>query len=232
MAPCASLTCVDDRAPTVRYLLHMKLSLACSTLLLALAACGGGARQATTVGNNTATGGAGVTVRDIDWLNRTYDSGDAGQVTVVNGVYEYAMDGNGNVVAADYEPKDPDEFVERGSFEVGKPIFGDVDGDGAEEAVLVTFFNGGGTGRFTGIDVYAMRDGKETVIGGIPGGDRGDGGISDVRLEGKVILVERMMSMEGDGACCPSKLQHERWSWNGSAFVEDEGARSLSDFGE
>jgi hypothetical protein len=41
-----------------------------------------------------------------------------------------------------------------------------------------------------------------------------------------------MMSMEGDGACCPSKLQHERWSWDGKAFVEDEKARTLSDFAE
>lgn len=219
----------------MRYLPQMKLSLASSALLsilAAAAACGGGAKPATTVGNNSSAGAGGKTVHDIDWLNRSYDSGEVGQVTVKDGVYEYAMDENGNMVAADYEPKDPDAYVERGSFEVSKPLFGDLDGDGADEAVLVVYFNGGGTGRFTGIDVYGMRDGKEAVIGGIPGGDRGDGGISDVKLEGKVVVVDRMMSMEGDGACCPSKLQHERWSWDGKAFVEDEAARTLSDFGE
>jgi hypothetical protein len=210
----------------------MKQRVAFAVFLVAAAACGGGTRAPTTVGNHSAAGaGGGLTVRSIDWLNRSYDSGDAGPVTVKDGVYEYAMDGEGNVVAPDYEPTDPDEYVERGSFEVGKPLFGDVDGDGAEEAVLVTYFNGGGTGRFTGVDVYAIRDGKEAVIGGIPGGDRGDGGIDDVKLEGKVILVSRMMSMEGDGACCPSKLQHERWSWDGKRFVEDEAARTLTDFG-
>jgi hypothetical protein len=222
---------MDDGARATRYLPHMKQSVAFA-VLLAAAACGGGTQAPTTVGNTSVAGAGGVTVRSIDWLNRSYDSGDAGQVTVKDGVYEYAMDGEGNVVAPDYEPTDPDEYVERGSFEVGKPLFGDLDGDGAEEAVLVTYFNGGGTGRFTGVDVYAIRDGKEAVIGGIPGGDRGDGGIDDVRLEGKVIVVSRMMSMEGDGACCPSKLQHERWSWNGNSFVEDEAARTLTDFGE
>ncbi|HUQ01759.1 MAG TPA: hypothetical protein VM261_04650 [Kofleriaceae bacterium] len=209
----------------------MKLSLVSSALLLA-AACGGGTKAPTTVGNNSAAAASngGLTVRSIDWLNRTYEGADMGNVTVENGVYEYAMDGDGNVVAADYQPTDPDEYVERGSYEISKPLFGDVTGDGAEEAVLVIYFNGGGTGRFTGIDVYGIRDGKETVIGSIPGGDRGDGGIDDVQLEGKVIVVARMMSLEGDGACCPSKLQHERWSWDGKSFVEDEAARSTSDF--
>lgn len=219
----------------MRYLLHMKLSLASSALLsilAAAAACGGGAKPATTVGNTSSAGASGKTVHDIDWLDRAYDSGEIGQVTVKDGVYEYAMDEHGNMVAPDYVPADPDAFVERGSFEVSKPIFGDLDGDDADEAVLVIHFNGGGTGRFTGIDVYGMRDGKEAVIGTIPGGDRGDGGISDVALEGKVVAVQRMMSMEGDGACCPSKLQHERWTWDGKAFVEDQAARTLSDFGE
>ncbi len=217
----------------MRYVPYMKLSFVAPALLLAAAACGGGKKSPTTVGNTSSAGATsgGLTVRSIDWLNRTYESGDAGPVTVKDGVYEYAMDGNGNVVSADYQPTDPDEYVERGSFEVGKPLFGDLDGDGAEEAVLVTYFNGGGTGRFTGVDVYAIRDGKEVVIGGIPGGDRGDGGIDDVQLEGKVVVVARMMAMEGDGACCPSKLQHERWSWDGKTFVEDEAARSLTDFG-
>ena len=216
----------------MRYLPHMKLALASSALLVAVAACGGGARPPTTVGNSAGGGGGGATVRSIDWLNRSYDSGDMGQVTVVNGEYEFAMDEEGNMVAPDYEPTDPDAYVERGSFSVSPPIFGDVDGDGAEEAVLVSHFHGGGTGRFSGIDVYAIRDGKDVVLGGIPGGDRGDGGISDVRLEGQVIVVDRMMAMEGDGACCPSKLQHERWTWDGKAFVEDEAARTLSDFAQ
>ena len=43
------------------------------------------------------------------------------------------------------------------------------------------------------------------------------------------MLVDRMMSQEGDGACCPSKLQQERWAWKGGAFVEDEAARRLVD---
>ena len=103
----------------------MKLALVST---LALAACGGGTKAPATVGNHTATGGGGASVRDIDWLNRAYDSGEVGSVTVVNGEYEFAMDENGNMVAPDYQPADPDAYVERGSYSVGPPIFGDVDG--------------------------------------------------------------------------------------------------------
>ncbi len=220
----------------MRYPPHMTTTFASLTLLCALAAaaaCGGGTRPPATVGNDTVSGGAGgKTVRDVDWMNRTYESGDMGPVTVVNGEYEFAFDGNGNVVAADYEPADPDEYVERGSFGVGTPTYGDVDGDGAEEAVLVTYFHGGGTGRFSGIDVWTMKAGKETLLGGIPGGDRGDGGIAGVRFDGRVVVVDRMMSQDDDGACCPSKVQIERWSWDGKAFVEDEAARKLENFSE
>lgn len=220
----------------MRYLPHMTKTFASLALPFSLAAaaaaCGGGARPPTTVGNDTSAAGGGKTVRDVDWLNRTYESGDMGPVTVVNGEYEFAFDGNGNVVAADYEPADPDEYVERGSFGVGEPTYGDVDGDGAEEAVLVTYFNGGGTGRFSGIDVWTMKGGKESLLGGIPGGDRGDGGIAGVRFDGKVVVVDRMMSQDDDGACCPSKVQIERWSWDGKAFVEDEAARKLENFNE
>lgn len=193
----------------------------------ALAACGKPAAT-TPVGNRAADA---TSIRSIDWQNRTYDSGEGGPFTVVDGVFDFAYDANGNPVAPDHEPAD-DEYIERGSFEVSAPVFGDLDGDGAEEAVIVTHFNGGGTGRFTGIDVYTMRDGRPTVLGGIPGGDRGDGGIDTVSVDGKVVLVDRFMSVEGDGACCPSKLAHERWQWDGAAFVEDEAARQVEAYGE
>jgi hypothetical protein len=196
--------------------------------LVSSGACGGPAPGGATIANTTATApGAEPSVRSVDWLNRTY-----GSVTVVDGEHEYALDEDGNQVAPDYQPKDPDGWVERGSFRVAPPVYGDVTGDGAEEAIIISTENSGGTGQFDGIEVYAMRGGQPVVIGGIPGGDRGDGGISDIAIEGNIVVVQRMASQEGDGACCPSKLQTERWTWNGSTFIEDEAARKLEDFGE
>ncbi len=222
----------DDAGRVMRYLVNMPSRLSRLALALfptVLAACGGTPRAATVPANQTAaTAGAAPSVRSIDWLNRTYGSG----YKVENGVFEYAFDENGDQVAGDYQSEDPDAYVERGSFTVSPPEFGDVTGDGIEDAIILSVENGGGTGRFSGINVYTMRDGREVVLGEIPGGDRGDGGILDVTLEGQVVKVERMMSQDGDGACCPSKIQHERWRWDGKAFVEDVSARVLADFAE
>ncbi len=204
---------------------------ACS--LLVLTACGGRAAAPTAVANHTTTTAGHLTVRAIDWQNRTYASGGApGGYPVVDGEYAYAWDEDGKIVSADYQPKDPDAYVERGWFTVSPPVFGDVDGDGVEDALIVTVENTGGTGQFSMLEVYTIRGGQAVVLGAIPGGDRGDGGLSDVALEGRVIVVERMHSVDGDGACCPSKLQRERWRWTGAAFVEDVAARTLTDLGE
>jgi hypothetical protein len=206
------------------------MKLVSVALLSCLAACGGTSKPATGLGNTGDAPGA-ASVRTIDWANRTYESGD-GTFTVKDGEASFAFDENGNEVPPDFEPSDPDAFVERGYFNVAPPIYGDVTGDGVEEALIIHTYNGGGTGQFDGIDVYAMKDGQPVVIGGIPGGDRGDGGLSDATVEAGVVHVNRMMSMDGDGACCPSKLQQEVWKWNGTAFVEDEGARKLIDMPE
>ena len=130
---------------------------------------------------------------------------------------------DGNVVGG--RPLRVNEATERGERGGGggRGGFGGGGGRGG--------FGGGrgGGGQFDGVTLYTMRGGAPVALGEIPGGDRGDGGISDAHIEGGVVLVDRMMSQEGDGACCPSKLQQERWAWKGGAFVEDEAARRLVD---
>ncbi len=204
----------------------MKLALV-TTIVLGAAACGGAAKPGA-IANAGGTASTAGDIRAVDWANRTYQSGD-GEFTVKDGSAEFAFDEQGNEVPPDYQPTDPDAFVERGYFNVAPPRFGDADGDGADDALVIHVYNGGGTGQFDGITIYTMRAGQPVVLGQIPGGDRGDGGISDARIEGGAVRVERMMSQDGDGACCPSKVQEETWTWKGGAFVEDEVARRLVD---
>jgi len=153
----------------------------------------------------------GPGIRAIDWMNRTYVQGDA-RYTVAGGQVETEL---------------ADDL--HGFFSVTPPVFGDLTGDGAEEVVIITLEHLGGTGMFTSVDVYGMVEGAEAVIGTIPGGDRGDGGIADVQIDGNAVAVDRYLSLEGDGACCPSQLQHERWTWDGTTFVENEAARTVTE---
>ena len=204
-----------------------RLVLACAGV--PIVGCGGAAPAPSGASNPVAASAAASSVRSIDWMNREYTFGEAEAYRVVNGEFNYGIDENGDEHPATYQPPNPDSYVEHGYFSVSAPEFADLTGDGAEEAILVMHSSTGGTERFTGIEVFSSKAGTGVSIGGIPGGDRGDGGIAGVTVDGATIVVERYLSLEGDGACCPSKLQRERWTWNGSSFVEDEKARIVED---
>jgi len=179
-----------------------------------LAACGGSATPAP----KSPEPATGKTVRGIDWANRTYTvPGFEGEdtYTVANGAYEWS--------------NQEEDYVDQGYFSVAEPAFGDVTSDGADEAAIVSILNTGGTGNFSALGVYTMKGDEPVVLGWIPGGDRGDGGIGGATIENGAVAVERLASQDDDGACCPSKMQLEVWRWSGSDFVEDAAARQLVD---
>lgn len=175
-----------------------------------LAACG--ARPASAPLSNQRPGpGPDESIRAVDFLDRTYDASigeDAVEhVTVHGGAFD--------------RPDDPDG-ARAGFFHVAPPAYGDVDGDGGLDAVVITVDNTGGTGMFDDARVFAMRGGQAVVIATIGGGDRGDGGLHAATVEPGGVRIERYQSIEGDGACCPSKLAIEHWRWTGKDLSLDD----------
>lgn len=179
---------------------------------LALAAC---AHAAAPLANREPARPGGE-LRAIDWQNRVYELDELGPVAVKGGSAEFAISEDNKAVA---------NGGGSGSFEVEPALFADLDGDGREEAVVSCVLSTGGTGHFSEVRVYGMRGGKPEVIGVIPGGDRGDGGIRHVGIEGATVIVDRNVLAEGDGLCCASAARRERWRWKANDFVEDEAAR-------
>jgi hypothetical protein len=178
-----------------------------------IAACahGGGAPIA-----NRGTRGPAGDIRAIDWQNRTYVLDELGPVTVKDGQADFGIDDDNKAVPGG---------AGNGSYTVERPLFADLDGDGVEDVVIASALSTGGTGHFSEIRIYTLRAGKIVPLAMIPGGDRGDGGIRHVALDGAAILVERNVLAEGDGVCCPSGAQRERWVWRGGELVEDVTAR-------
>jgi hypothetical protein len=150
----------------------------------------------------------GPEIRSIDWQNRTYDLDGIGQVKVVHGEASFPIPDGGT-----------------GSYSIAAPLYADLDGDGIEDAVILSVTSTGGTGHFSQIEIFTIRDHKLSSLGAIPGGDRGDGGIHHVALDGRAVIVERNQLAEGDGVCCASKSQHERWEWKNGTMTEDVTAR-------
>lgn len=132
-------------------------------------------------------------IRDVDFMEGfTYDTGfDFGSLTatVTGGVFE-----NG-------EFGDPEYF----SFTARSVEFGDLNNDGTEEAIVVTSWNGGGSGHFDSVRAFRLVDGQVEFAGNVPFGDRADGGVFDTAVEDGVAYVWSFSTTLG--ACCPSEIR-------------------------
>ena len=132
-------------------------------------------------------------IRKVDFKNFTYSAYCIGNrpqnIKVKDGEYS--------------SEKQEDGWVDRFSFTVFATAFGDVNGDGSDDAITLTSCNTGGTGNFSEGMVYSMKAGKPAVIARIPGGDRADGGLRSARVEKGLLVVESNEEGPEGGLCCP-----------------------------
>jgi hypothetical protein len=88
-----------------------------------------------------------------------------------------------------------------------KVVYGDVTGDGREEAAVVLYYDGGGTGWFSRGFLFAARKGRPALLATFEGGDRADGGIRGVSIKGGTLSVQRNELERSNGVasglCCP-----------------------------
>ena len=102
----------------------------------------------------------------------------------------------------------------------GVDAYGDVDGDGKDEAVVSSNCNSGGTGQFSEGFVYTLKSGKPVLIGRIEGGDRAYGGIREITIAEGIVTVDRNDPGEFGAACCAEAAIKTNYKWNGKTLVE------------
>ena len=129
-------------------------------------------------------------IKTIDFKNFTYEPFCAGEektkITVKDG--EFSM-----------ETKISEEYTERSSFGVRDAAYGDLTGDGKDEAIILSNCNTGGTGQFSEGFIFSLKNGKPVLLARIAGGDRAMGGLREARVENGLLVVE---SNEGTASCC------------------------------
>ncbi len=127
-------------------------------------------------------------------------------VTVRNG--EYSIE------------KQEEGYVDRFYYKVFDFSYGDLDGDGRDEAVVLGVCNTGGTGNFSEGLIYSVKRGTPVIIARIPGGDRADGGLRTTNVENGMLIVESNDTGPEGGSCCPQVIVTTKYKISGGKIVK------------
>lgn len=180
--------------------------------LLALGLAGGGwlARYGLPVPGPAATTDADI--RAVDFRNFAYAP------DCLRG-----EDGSGErIETSEGEFQRHGEF-ERIDFRVAQIVYGDLTGDGRDEAVVLTGCSTGGTAYLTEGMVYTLREGQPVEIGRVAAGSKAFGGLASLAIEQGQLVVERHATDEDGPHCCPRYLDTTRLRWDGKTLVPQGG---------
>jgi hypothetical protein len=157
-----------------------------------------------------APGFAQTDIRNIDFKNFTYHPHCAGEetetITVKHGEFS--------------QEKHMQDYVDRLYFSVFAVEYGDVDADRAEEAIVLTVCNTGGTGNFSEGFIYKLRNGKPQAISNLAGGDRAYGGLVSATVKDGLLVVERNDPGENGASCCPEFIETQKYKMTNGKLVE------------
>ena len=144
-------------------------------------------------------------IRSVDFKNFTYDalcaSDQPEAVTVTDGEF--------------FREKQEDGYVDRFYFEVRGVAYGDLTGDGRDEAAIITVCNTGGTGNFSEGFIYTIKAGKPALTGRFPGGDRAYGGLKSATVENGLLVAENYDPGELGANCCPELVITTKYKLSG-----------------
>ena len=117
-----------------------------------------------------------------------------------------------------------------GDDELGAPHYGDLTGDGREEAALEGMAMIPDANSYVNyVYVFTLDEGasEARLLGSLVGGDRADGALRLVGLDAEGLHVARSILGPDDAMCCPSAEQHETWVWDGSELTEEPERRRV-----
>ena len=150
-------------------------------------------------------------IRKVDFQNFTYEADYCGgegirKITVKDGKF--------------YKEEQKDDYVDRMYYAIYGISYGDMDGDGKDEAIILSMCNTGGTGSFSEAYIYKMKRGKPVRIMLLSGGDRAFGGLRRAWAEKGLLVVESNDAGKRGGACCPELIVTNTYRYIGKKLKE------------
>jgi hypothetical protein len=182
----------------------------------------------------TSSVGPVVGVRSVDWRNMTYPGDACGPTNTPAGGY-VVHDGQGPAVG-EITNSGQDAFVAE-SIDAGDTVgYGDLTGDGRDEAVVSVFCRSGGSFKWSVPWLYTTDPAAAGGIRRLTAVDPPPGAALHVGprfLVSAVIEAGRLTTSwsavtETDPVCCPTKLVTFHQRWTGSALTPD-GTPTVTD---
>ncbi len=147
------------------------------------------------------------------WINPLPES----LIRVVNGMHHF------------YEPNQSQFERERAPLiSVDSVVYGDLDGDGTEEAAVHLNYSTGGTENWDYLYVYRLVRGHSKLMGILESGSRGYGGLGRTAIQDGLLVLDFADPDRRVGDCCSEGYIRIRYHWRNRAFVE-EGPRERGD---
>ena len=155
-------------------------------------------------------------IRAVDFANFTYPW-TADLIDPANPKKSFTLR-NGELPAT---PNGRGFIDEMGVFLQGAK-YGDVTGDGVEEAIVSLSIQTGGSAIPGIIYIYTLRKSRPVLLWSRSTGDRADGGLRDVYAGNGRLIVELNSSFGSRGDCCPTWFTRTRHEWRGGRFRQKQ----------
>ncbi len=134
-------------------------------------------------------------------------------VRLLNGSYRFGKSGE----SEKEKQQDP-------SLRLNSITYGDLEGDGAEEAVVNLSYHTGGTANWDYLYVFKLENGAPTLVGRLRSGSRADGGLLKVSIQNGLLVLEFSDPERRVADCCSSGFIRVRYRLEKGSFQES-GAR-------
>ena len=163
-------------------------------------------------------------IRSVDFANYSYSAAavytNRKTFTLKDGSYEGLL-----IPACEGSPSDCHEPVG-----LVAQTYGDVTGDGVEEAMVVLSESIRGSAIPYYVYVFGIEKKRPKLLWAVATGDRAEGGLRKVYSENGELVIELygngarvngdVFAGDGNGACCPLSVTRTRYRWKKNRFVQ------------
>jgi hypothetical protein len=139
------------------------------------------------------------------------------RIQVVRGIHHF------------YSPSQDELERERAPLiSVDSITYGDLDGDGMEEAAVHLNYSTGGTQNWDFLYIYELGRGRPKLLSVLESGSRGYGGLVRTSIEAGLLVLDFADAARRVGDCCSEGYIRVRYRWRDRGFAE-EGPRERGD---